>query len=159
MKSSPNKAKVKKPMLIFLIAILSIVGVIAIYLLATNMTQIVETLGWSNHSGMLKIVKSPWTGWSLKQPKDTIEYVSVEEGQVISLGDSYDLNVDEVTDESLDLYLRGLFLRQGDGLNQGIDLDDGCLLPNDFTLARGETIELTTCTMDTGTTWIVTYIK
>jgi len=159
MKSSSNKAKVKKPMPIYLIILLSIVCVIAIYLLVANMTQIVETLGWSNHSGMLKIVKSPWTGWNFKQPKDTVEYVAVEEGQAISLGESYDLNVDEVTDESLDLYILGLFLRQGGGLNQGIDLDDGCFLANDFTLARGETIELTTCTMDSGTTWIVTYIK
>jgi len=86
MKSSPNKAKVKKPMPIYLIILLAIAGIIAVYLIITNSTQVLESLGWSNHSGMLKIVESPWTGWSLKQPDDTIEYIPVESEKAISLG-------------------------------------------------------------------------
>jgi len=53
----------------------------------------------------------------------------------------------------------GLYLAQGAARSQGIDLNSGCSSENDFTLQRGETVELSTCSMDAGITWYITYVR
>lgn len=103
----------------------------------------------------LTVVSSGWTGWSTDQPAPESATESVTKGSEFSRegdGGELTLTVKEVDDEELTLRTSQPMSERSE--TGGIDLTTE---QRTFTVAVGETLEITTPTMDGGTTYAITY--
>ena len=106
----------------------------------------------------LKIIESPWSGWSKEQSKSTEKTIEVtQKNQLIPLaGNDYSLVVKNYSSEKVTCEVDNLGLKKGEDLKKkGIDLN--ACKSQEFEIEKNETIELYTCTMDSGTRWKITY--
>ncbi|MGY5764466.1 hypothetical protein ACXET9_04605 [Brachybacterium sp. DNPG3] len=104
----------------------------------------------------LRVVISDWTGWSEEQPEPVTVDLEAEEGDVLDLGEApfgVVLTVTRLTAERLTLTSNDPLSERSEG--GGIDLRTK---QTTFRVDRGRTIEMTTPTMDAGTTFAVTYL-
>ncbi len=135
--------------------------VLLIILIGLIMTSAIKSNDSNLNDGLLRITKSPWTGWSKQQPEDTVMEVIPKKGEKIELiglydKDLYELEIINVDDNSIHLQIDGLSLKQGEGLKaKGMNLR-GCGLQN-FVMTKGEIVELNTCSMDMGVSWTLEY--
>lgn len=148
----------KNPKTIFFIVL---IGVCMIVILTISFVKIVNGLKFGfgpTGDNKLLIIKSPWTGWSVKQPRDEKSVIDISKNSKVDLGGiekSY-LYIESFDDQKIYLTVTNLSVKQGDELkNVGINLN-GCGM-HTFTLKKGEMAELNTCSMDVGTTWTVKY--
>jgi len=117
--------------------------------------------------GTLQIIKSPWTGWNEKQPMDEVTNEIPEKAKNIVLTgltftENHTLTVLDVNTEEVHLEADRLLLKQGEAIKvEGINLMEckNIDFSIDFTIQRGEKVELNTCSMDAGVTWTITYVK
>lgn len=99
----------------------------------------------------LTIVTSPWSGWSREQPEDETSAEEVTRGTTFTrpvVGGDVVFTVGTCTARRVGLRTGSpLSERKGDeGIDLGTDQDA-------FTVTAGETLRLTTPTMDAGTTF------
>ncbi|QIX26652.1 hypothetical protein ncot_08575 [Nocardioides sp. JQ2195] len=98
----------------------------------------------------LEVVSQDWSGWSKEQPDPENTRVSVSQGDTFSvpvIGDDVVVRVSEVHDEGMWIETDQDLMRKDDGFD---DADD------EFELENGVPLELTTTTMDAGTTITLT---
>jgi hypothetical protein len=139
---------------IILIAAIAFVLIFIIIIMATNNDQGKNILF---AKATLKIVHQPWTGWSAEQPTSTDETVSIACGQTYKLKiitGTAKLLVLEAGSQSAKVEISGLVRSSGGGYDLR---DDGSA--RQYLIKKGESIELSTPTMDAGDTFTITYIE
>ena len=99
----------------------------------------------------LTVVTSPWSGWSREQPEDETSAEEVTQGSTFTrsaMGEDIVFTVGTCTARRVVLRTdTPLSEREGDeSIDLGTDQDT-------FTVRAGETLEITTPTMDAGTTF------
>lgn len=103
----------------------------------------------------LTVISAPWTGWSKEQPEPEPSEESVTKGSTFtrdSQGDEITFTVKAVDDDEVTLSTsEPMSPRSEDG---GIDLSTD---QTKFSVVKGETLKITTPTMDSGTTFEITY--
>ena len=103
----------------------------------------------------LTVISSDWTGWSTDQPAPESATESVTKGSEFTrdgAGGELTFTVTSVDDEELTLRTSQPMSERSE--TGGIDLTTN---QKSFTVAVGDTLEITTPTMDGGTTYAITY--
>ncbi|HUW21490.1 MAG TPA: hypothetical protein VMW41_02360 [Candidatus Bathyarchaeia archaeon] len=107
--------------------------------------------------GYLKIIASPWTGWTEEQPQEIESKITIlKNNQKIKLEgwEGHELTVIEPKKDSIILSTGNLGLK-GENEKSGIDLNQ-CGY-HEIEIKVGKTINLHTCTMDAGCSWNIRY--
>lgn len=165
----PPKAKINKNSRSKFVVIAA--GLVLIVVLTISFVKILDRVKFGGPLGdnELLVIQSPWTGWSRKQPPDVKKVFDVSGAYKIDLdkmstassrgedtiNNSY-LYIDSYDDKEITLSVNNLSVKQGAEVDKiGINLN-ACGM-HTFTLKKGETAKLNTCSMDVGTTWTVGY--
>lgn len=115
----------------------------------------------------LTITETVWvgerpTGAPTATPKQFEELVQKGKKMVfkgLSSSESYTLTIKQIYKNRLTLEIHDLYLKAGKDLEKpGINLNQ-CKKTQDFEIERGEHVELSTCSMDAGVTWVIQYGK
>lgn len=171
MQSSKTKINKKSKSKFIIIA----VGLVLIVFLTITFVKILDWIkfGGSLGDNKLLIIQSPWTGWSMIQPSDTKKIFDITDVNIIDLYDmsiatseetsnmidlfnkAY-LHISSFNDNEVSLWVTNLSVKEGEEVND-VHINLNACGMHSFTLKKGETAELNTCTMDGGTSWTIKY--
>jgi hypothetical protein len=112
---------------------------------------------------ILKVTRSPWTGWSRVQPEDDTQIYVIGNGtkEIVLDGltgeEKYNLSINSFNEKTINLETDNLTVEQGSQLgSNSIDLFD--CAARSFSVDIGGKAKLSTCSMDAGVTWTIEYL-
>ena len=96
----------------------------------------------------LTIVWSDWSGWSEAQGSENSRDMQATKGKSVRLDDELEVTFTDIAEDSVEIRTSDHMSPKSEG--GGIDLNS---TQTEFTVERGETLEIVTPTMDAGTTY------